>query len=132
MIIDKAATRDTQLACLNRAAMRTYAVYILANATRMLYVGITNNLDRRVWEHKHKLVPGFTSRYGIDSLVYFESFANVNAAIAREKELKGWLRRKKVALVNSTNPNWTDLAASHFNRLRGPIQFPRQPTATSK
>jgi putative endonuclease len=101
-------------------AMKTYAVYILANATRMLYIGVTNNLDRRIWEHKNKLIPGFASRYQLDSLVYFEPFSDVKAAIAREKELKGWLRGKKVALINSANPSWTDLAATHFHKLRTP------------
>jgi putative endonuclease len=100
--------------------MKTYAVYILANSTRMLYIGVTNNLDRRIWEHKNKLIIGFASHYGLDSLVYFEPFSDVKAAIAREKELKGWLRRKKVALINSTNPNWTDISATHFHKLRIP------------
>jgi putative endonuclease len=104
--------------------MKTYAVYILANASRMLYIGVTNDLDRRVWEHKHKVMPGFTARYRIDSLVYFESFGSIKAAIAREKVLKGWLRSKKVALIRSSNPGWTDLAATHFNKLRTPIRFP--------
>src|SRR5215813_8514222 len=106
--------------------MKAYAVYILANATRMLYIGVTNDLDRRLWEHKHKLIPGFAARYRLDSLVHFENFANVKAAIAREKELKGWLRSKKLALVNSANPNWTDLGATHFHKRRTPIQFPHQ------
>ncbi|MBV9889144.1 MAG: GIY-YIG nuclease family protein [Acidobacteria bacterium] len=107
--------------------MKTYSVYILANATRMLYVGVTNDLDRRVWEHKKKLVPGFAARYGLDSLVYFETFSSIEAAIAREKRLKGWLRSKKLTLVSAANPSWTDLAATHFNKLRIPIEFPTQP-----
>ena len=108
--------------------MKTYAVYTLANATRMLYIGVTNDLDRRIWEHKNKVIRGFAARYRIDSLVYFESFANIKAAIAREKQLKGWLRAKKVALIHSTNPSWTDLAATRFNRPRTPSQVPTQPT----
>jgi putative endonuclease len=112
--------------------MRTYSVYILANATRMLYVGVTNDLDRRIWQHKKKLIPGFTARYGIDSLVYFETYSKVEAALAREKELKGWLRRKKVALITKSNPNWTDLAATHFNKPRNPIRFSAQRTTAPK
>jgi putative endonuclease len=111
--------------------MKTYAVYILTNATRMLYVGVTNDLDRRIWEHKNKVIRGFAARYRIDSLVYFESFANIKAAIAREKQLKGWLRAKKVALIHSANPSWTDLAATHFHRPRNPSQFPTQPAPNS-
>jgi putative endonuclease len=90
---------------------RTYYVYILANKSRTLYVGVTNNLERRVYEHKHNLVAGFTSRYRIDRLVYFEETGDVQAAIAREKQLKGWLRAKKVALIESVNPTWEDLSA---------------------
>ncbi len=104
--------------------MRTYAVYMLSNATRMLYIGVTNDIERRVWEHKKKLIPGFTSRYRLDSLVYLELFGNINDAIAREKQLKGWLRSKKVALITKSNPNWTDLAATHFHKLRNPVRFP--------
>src|ERR1700760_1599069 len=111
---------ESLIRTLLKYAMRTYAVYILANATRMLYIGVTNNLDRRIWEHKNKLIPGFASRYQLDSLVYFEPFSDVKSAIAREKALKGWRRRKKVALVSLANPTWTDLAATHFHKLRSP------------
>jgi len=88
--------------------MRTYYVYILANRARTLYTGITNDLDRRVYEHKHKLVPGFTSKYHIDRLVYVEDTPDVEAAIAREKQIKGWRRSKKIALIESSNPAWRD------------------------
>jgi putative endonuclease len=90
--------------------MKTYSVYIMASASGVLYIGVTNDLDRRVFEHKNKLVPGFTARYNVRKLVYFEFFADVRAAIAREKELKGWLRKRKVALIESTNPHWNDLS----------------------
>jgi putative endonuclease len=90
---------------------RSYFVYILSNRSRTLYVGVTNDLQRRVYEHKHNLVPGFTSRYRIDRLVYFEGTGDVQAAIAREKQLKGWLRAKKVGLIESVNPTWEDLGA---------------------
>src|SRR2546423_636095 len=96
--------------------MRTYTVYILSNTSRILYIGVTGDLDRLLREHKKKLIAGFTRRYNLHSLVYFELFANVKAAIAREKELKRWGRPKKLALVRSTNPNWTDLAADHFKK----------------
>ena len=91
-----------------------YYVYILANASRRLYIGMTNNLGRRVYEHKHKLTPGFTSEYNVNRLVYFESTSDVRAAIAREKQLKVWLRSKKIALIESQNPSWDDLSAEWF------------------
>ncbi len=90
--------------------MSEYYVYILANKSRMLYVGVTNDLERRVHEHKMKLVPGFTSRYRLNRLVYFESTGDVLAAIEREKEIKGWVRRKKTVLIHSLNPEWRDLS----------------------
>jgi putative endonuclease len=93
-------------------------VYILANRPRTLYVGVTSDLFKRVHEHKTKAVQGFTTRYGIDRLVYFEEFAEMLEAIAREKQLKGWLRARKVALIESTNPEWTDLAEAWFDMLR--------------
>ena len=89
---------------------RDYFVYILANWSRTLYVGVTNDLERRIVEHKQKLVPGFTSRYRINRLVYFEATPNVSAAIAREKQLKSWRRSRKVALIESMNPRWEDLS----------------------
>ena len=82
----------------------------MTNRSRTLYTGVTNDLERRVYEHKSGLVPGFTSRYNITVLVYYESFSDINEAIAREKQIKGWLRARKVALVESMNPEWRDLA----------------------
>ena len=90
--------------------MNEYFVYIMSNKSRTLYTGVTNNLVRRVIEHQMKLIPGFTKRYNLTKLVYFESTNDVNSAIAREKELKGWVRRKKVALIHSVNPEWKDLS----------------------
>ena len=89
----------------------TYYVYILSNATNYtIYVGVTNDLIRRVYEHKNNLAPeSFTSRYGVHKLVYFEQTTDVRAALEREKQLKGWRRLKKNALVNSLNPEWKDL-----------------------
>jgi putative endonuclease len=85
-------------------------VYILTNKyNKVLYVGVTNNLVRRVYEHKNKLISGFTSKYNVNKLVYYENFQSVFDAIKREKEIKGWKREKKVALINSFNPEWKDL-----------------------
>ena len=88
-----------------------YFVYILANQTNVaIYTGITNNLERRLWEHENHADPGsFTARYKINKLVYFETTPNVKAAIAREKEIKSWSRKKKNKLIGSKNPNWNDL-----------------------
>ena len=90
--------------------MRTYYVYILSNASRTLYVGVTNDLARRVWEHKQKDTPGFTAKYNVTQLVYHEATINVLAAIEREKEIKSWRRSKKVELITATNPAWRDLS----------------------
>jgi putative endonuclease len=92
-------------------ADRVYHVYILSNAARMLYVGVTGNLERRTWQHKQKRVRGFTERYNLTQLVYCEAFGEVHLAIAREKQIKGWLRAKKMALIEIRNPKWRDLAA---------------------
>ncbi len=90
--------------------MRDYYVYIIANLSRTLYVGVTNDLERRVYEHKQKLVPGFTRRYNLTLLVYCEAAHDIIAAIAREKQIKGWVRAKKVSLIESVNPKWLDLS----------------------
>jgi len=95
--------------------MAEYYVYILANRSGTLYVGVTNDLNRRLYEHKQKLLPGFTKRYKIDRLVYYEHTPDVGAAIAREKQIKRWRREKKVALIESTNRDWHDLAAGWFS-----------------
>lgn len=89
---------------------KVYYTYILASRTRVLYVGVTNDLVRRVDEHKRRLTPGFASRYGVNQLVYFEQFGQVLDAIAREKELKGWKRARKIGLIEGRNPAWRDLA----------------------
>jgi len=77
---------------------------------KVLYTGVTNDLVRRIHEHRGKKIPGFTSRYNLHKLVFFESSTDLNAAIAREKEIKGWIRRKKNALIKTINPEWNDLA----------------------
>jgi putative endonuclease len=91
--------------------MAQYYVYIMTNPARTLYTGVTNDLERRVFEHRERLVEGFTKRYGLTTLVYYEASSDVRSAIEREKQIKGWLRRKKVALIESVNPEWMDLAA---------------------
>ncbi|MFQ5458773.1 MAG: GIY-YIG nuclease family protein [Myxococcota bacterium] len=91
---------------------KTYYVYIMANAhNTVLYVGITNDLKRRVYEHKNKLLKGFTRKYNIDKLVHYEETDDVESAIARDKQLKGGSRKRKVDLIESGNPGWRDLAA---------------------
>ena len=90
--------------------MKQYYAYIMASKSRRLYTGITSNLEGRVYQHKHKLVDGFTARYNINRLVYYETTNDVHAAIAREKQIKGWLRAKKIALIESVNPKWEDLS----------------------
>ena len=94
--------------------MKTYFVYILSNNSKTLYIGVTNNLERRIYEHKNKLIEGFTKKYNLTKLVFYEMFGDVTLAIAREKQLKGWLRKKKIELIESVNPEWKDLA-NNFN-----------------
>ncbi len=91
-----------------------YFVYILASRSRRLYVGVTNDLERRLFEHKNKLADGFTKQYQIDRLVHFEETSDVTSAIEREKQIKGWLRDKKIALVESGNPTWEDLSEAWY------------------
>ena len=94
---------------------RTYWVYIMTNRSGTLYVGMTNDLVRRVNEHRQGQIPGFTDRYKITRLIHAESCHDVVADIAREKELKGWRREKKVALIADSNPDWLDLAAEGYS-----------------
>jgi putative endonuclease len=89
---------------------KTYYVYIMSNQSRTLYVGFTNDIRKRVWEHKTGLVDGFTHRYKIDTLVYVESFNDALSAIAREKQVKHWRRDKKLRLIDQSNPDWRDLS----------------------
>jgi len=89
---------------------RQYYVYMMSNVTGMLYIGVTNDIARRVIEHKSKKSRGFTSHYNLSQLVYCESTSDIYSALTREKQMKGWVRKKKVALIESLNPMWKDLS----------------------
>ena len=89
----------------------TYFVYILSNwNNKVLYVGMTNNLVRRIYEHKNNIVEGFSKKYNLYKLVYYESCSDINSVLQREKEIKGWRREKKIKLIESMNPEWKDLS----------------------
>ena len=111
--------------------MADYYVYILTNSARTLYVGVTNDLERRVWQHRHGWSESFTRRYHLTMLAYCETYETPGAAIAREKELKGWRRARKIELIEHANPHWLDLAADWFGEgrptveaLPTPVDFP--------
>ncbi len=93
----------------------SYFTYIIASRSRTLYIGVTGNLHKRVFEHKWKERDGFTATYNCDRLVWFESSQDVGRAIAREKQLKGWRREKKIALIDKTNPAWVDLSKDWYD-----------------
>jgi putative endonuclease len=99
---------------------KQFFVYFMTNNPRsaVLYTGITGDLRHRVWQHKNKLVSGFTSRYSLTLLVYYETFYYPDAAIAREKEIKGWRREEKIKLINSMNPQWDDFVKDCQNLYR--------------
>jgi len=100
------------------AAADNYYVYIMASASRTLYTGVTSNLERRVLQHRRKLLGGFTAQYNINRLVYYEVSSEIIAAITREKQIKSWSREKKIALIESTNRDWKDLSTS-WNGAQG-------------
>ncbi|MFZ3212345.1 MAG: GIY-YIG nuclease family protein, partial [Terriglobales bacterium] len=110
---------------------KKYYVYILASLSGTLYIGITDNLERRMVEHKEGLIPGFTKQYGVHRLVYFEVYSDVRNAIRREKQLKGWRREKKIALIRGTNPSWRDLARAWYEG-RGPSTRAPKPGALAQ
>lgn len=95
--------------------MKEYYVYIMSNKRSTLYTGVTNDLEQRVYQHQNKQIEGFTKRYNITQLVYFESSNDVTAAIAREKQIKGLLRSKKIELIKRMNPEWKDLSEGWFD-----------------
>jgi putative endonuclease len=98
--------------------MKQFYVYIMSNRKNgTIYTGMTNDLERRVLEHKKKLYEGFTKRYNLTNLVYFEDTNTALSAIEREKQIKGWLRSKKVALIEAQNPEWNDLSHGWYNDL---------------
>lgn len=97
-----------------------FYTYILGSLSGTLYVGMTNNLIRRVWQHKQHELAGFTAKYGVDRLLYFESFDDVRKAIGREKQLKGWRREKKIALIAVQNPKWVDMSREWYVSNSGP------------
>ena len=92
--------------------IRAYWVYTLASRSRVLYTGVTNDLTRRVAEHNQSLIPGFTKQYRVTRLVWFEQFGDIHAAIAREKQIKGWVRARKIELIEARNPAWVDLTVN--------------------
>ncbi|MEO5719305.1 MAG: GIY-YIG nuclease family protein [Chthoniobacterales bacterium] len=106
--------------------MNAYYLYMMTNRSRVvLYTGVTNDLERRVWEHQHGSVKGFTERYRLRLLVYHETYHDIRQAIDREKEIKGWRRSKKNTLVETLNPKWNDLSST-LDRQR---EIPRRPAA---
>jgi putative endonuclease len=97
--------------------MRKYYVYIMNSPSGTLYTGMTNNLTRRVYEHKQKLRDGFTKKYNVTRLAYYEETSDVQTALAREKEIKKWRRSKKIALIKSVNPKWQDLSGGWYDEV---------------
>ncbi|MEQ8526034.1 GIY-YIG nuclease family protein [Gracilimonas sp.] len=94
---------------------KSYYAYILSNSSRMLYTGMTNDLQHRVYQHKQKLIDGFTKKYNLHKLVYYAETDDVGYAIQREEEIKGWSRKKKKQLIDSMNPKWNDLAKDWYS-----------------
>ena len=93
-----------------------YFTYIVASRSRTLYIGVTGSLQKRIFEHKRKLHEGFSATYNCDRLVWFERFVDPSNAIAREKQLKGWTRIKKIALITKSNPTWHDLSEQWYSK----------------
>ena len=115
---------------------KIYFVYIMTNRSKTLYTGVTNSLIRRVREHKQRIGSGFTSKYKLDRLVYYERFEDVHRAIGREKQIKGWSRLKRIALIVSINPAWRDLSLEWYERHAyqpdSPVLLPASPTVSSR
>jgi len=95
---------------------KPYYVYIMSNRSHTLYIGVTNDIQRRVLEHKQGVTGGFTSRYRLTWLVYYEEASDARVAIQREKEIKGWLRSRKITLIEAANPEWHDLSAGWYDQ----------------
>jgi putative endonuclease len=118
--------RAAQKVALGRAGSklmrdRPCHVYILANKSRMLYIGVTSDLQKRILQHRSKELPGFTSKFNLTMLVFYEEYGDIRAAIAREKEIKAWRREKKIKLIRTMNPKWLDLTEDLFQK---PIRLP--------
>ena len=115
---------------------KIYFVYIMTNRSKTLYTGVTNSLIRRVREHKEGIGSGFTSKYKLDRLVYYERFEDVHRAIGREKQIKGWSRLKRIALIVSVNPAWRDLSLEWYERHAyqpdSPLPLPPSTTLSSR
>ncbi|MHC4395775.1 MAG: GIY-YIG nuclease family protein [Planctomycetota bacterium] len=94
--------------------MKNYYIYIMTSQSKTLYIGMTNDIKKRVYQHKNHLIPGFTDKYNVDQLLYVETTSDPISAIRREKQLKKWRREKKVALVDSQNPDWKDLSEDWY------------------
>ena len=109
--------------------MENFFVYIVSSNSKRIYIGMTNDLDRRLYEHKHKLIKGFTAKYNMDKLVYYEVFSSVQQAIDRETQLKGWLRERKINLIESLNPSWKDLSENWQLDQRDSSLRPNPPMA---
>jgi putative endonuclease len=110
-IIRRVYTERSECAQDDKRGLMNYFVYMMSNRNnKVLYCGVTNNLVRRVYEHKNKIIEGFTKKYNVGKLVFHESFNNINDAIAAEKRIKGWVRRKKNELIEKNNPEWRDLS----------------------
>ena len=93
----------------------------MSSISKTLYIGVTNNIERRIYEHKNKIIPGFSSKYNCTQLVFYEEYRDVNDAIAREKQLKKWNRSKKIHIITTKNPDWVDLLVE-ISRLRPPVR----------
>jgi putative endonuclease len=113
---------------------RIYCAYIMGSLSGTLYIGMTGNLHHRVFQHKFHRIEGFTDKHQVERLLYWESFDDVHRAIAREKQLKGWRRSKKIALIESLNPHWLDLAREWFPWMTksGGGRDPSTPTAAAE
>ena len=98
--------------------MKQYYIYIMTNNSKTLYIGVTNNLQRRVYEHKNKLIEGFTKRYNITKLIYYETTSSIESAIKREKQLKNWKRAWKIELIESVNSDWKDLSEEWYETIQ--------------
>ena len=107
--------------------MKEYFVYMMANKSGMLYTGVTNDLERRVYEHKSQLIDGFTKKYNITRLVYFDSTDDITAAIAREKQIKGMLRSQKIELIKTENPLMVDLSEDWYDQWLCTFYLPHHP-----